>query len=117
MSGTISEYCLTTINGVRCLLPAGHAEPCRFMLGEACSGCTALRAEVERLTKERDEARKERDELLAPSEHELWTKLGEAESRASRLEAALREAVETCTGMGVDQRVERWRAALAKGEP
>ena len=55
MSGTISEYCLTTINGVRCLLPAGHAEPCRFMLGEACSGCAALRAEVSRLTRERDE--------------------------------------------------------------
>ena len=101
----------------------------------------ALRAEAERLTRERDEAlamvnpefwerrkelaeeverlRRERDKAWELAYHEQLSRAESAEADAERLRAALREIADGATGyLDNDSRLaDIARAALAKGEP
>jgi putative ubiquitin-RnfH superfamily antitoxin RatB of RatAB toxin-antitoxin module len=64
-----------------------------------------LEAEVERLTPLDD---------AETTEAMLLALLAAQEARAQRVEAALREACDSLVGMGLDQRLDRWRAALSQ---
>ena len=88
-----------------------------------------LKAEAEKMTRVTREAidalsrvEKERDELLAPSEHEMWTKLGDAEAEVERLRAALlaapdRHDMNIVTGKCVPGCAGCLRRAALKGGP
>ena len=111
MSGTIGWRCLTTINGIRCYLPAGHEEPCRFA---PCPSCVTLRDALERVTRERD-ALKVRLETALPDEvcGDTLDRALRAEKERDEYRAALLKADEESVALVAEERRVAGEAQVA----